>query len=258
MNSPLKRIFAAALLLLCLLALPFSAQAALLLQPGADYYVADYAAVLSDETRQTVVGAGGALETLTGGQIVVVTIDDLEGFSPEEYAGRLFEDWGVGDYKKSNGMLLLLAVGEDKACLYCGAGIQRDFDEKTRDQLLEDYFWPDFQAGSYDAAVSALFPQLIGWYEGEYGVSILNVNQPKEESGGGFAKFAVVFSIIILVLLLAAAVILTAMWIDRRRYRKYYYGIGVPMPRYRPYFFFFGGPHRPRRYRSRRPPARRR
>lgn len=249
MKTLLRRCLPALLALLCLPAFLVLPAGASLLAPSEDYYIADYAGVLSPETTQTVIGANGALETLTGGQIVVATVNEMDGFAPEEYAARLFDDWAVGNYTEDNGMLLLLAVGEGRACLFRGEGIEDDFDDKTRDALLEEYFWPEFQAGNYDGAVNALFLQLVGWYEGHYGVHILNVGEPREE-GSGFARFAVVFSIVVLVILLLVLGILVAIGADKRRYRRYYYGAGVPMPRYRPYFFFFGGPHRPRRYRG--------
>ncbi len=246
MKNVLKK--GAALLLMLLLMPALFCPSALLLAPGEDFYVADYAGLLSDSTKQTVIGANGALETLTGGQIVVATVKDLEGFSAAEFGNRLFDEWGVGNYSRDNGMLLLICP-EEGATLIRGAGIADDFDEDTAAEYLNTYFRDAYHDGSYDSAVSELFTQLIGWYELHYGVSILNVNAGEVEKGGGFARFAVVFSVIVLALLVVVLAVVIAMWVDRNRYRRYYYGIGVPMPRYKPYFFFFGGPHRPRHYR---------
>lgn len=42
-----------------------------------------------------------ALESKTGAQIVVVTAKNLEGMSLEEYATKLFREYGIGDKEKT-------------------------------------------------------------------------------------------------------------------------------------------------------------
>jgi uncharacterized protein len=84
----------------------------------------------------------------------------LDGYYSDEYALQLFNDWGVGDAEKNNGMLLLLATMEGKAWLTQGAGIKNDFTDTYINELLDEYFWKDFDKGNFDAAVNKLFPKL--------------------------------------------------------------------------------------------------
>ena len=47
-----------------------------------------------------------ARETST--QILVVTVEDLQGYDPGDFAFRLGEEWGVGQSEKDNGIVILL------------------------------------------------------------------------------------------------------------------------------------------------------
>ncbi len=132
------------------------------------FYVADYAEVLTQETEDYIVSANQKLYSETGGQIVIVTVQYLDGYYSDEYALQLFNDWGVGDAEKNNGMLLLLATMEGKAWLTQGAGIMNDFTDTYINELLDKYFWKDFDKGDFDAAVNKLFPKLLDWYDAYY------------------------------------------------------------------------------------------
>ena len=154
-------------LLLCL-----SPAAIAVVDQSESFYVADYANVLSDATEQTVIERNALLEQYCHeAQIVVVTVDYLDGMYSDEYAYQLFNDWGVGSAEESNGMLLLLAVQENKAWLAYGYGLSSAMGDRV-DGLLDSYFWHDFDRGDYDAAVTKLLEGLTDFYEELYGVSL--------------------------------------------------------------------------------------
>lgn len=161
--------FLSALVLLFALASPVYA----VVSESSSFYCADYANVLSSETEQMIINYNGALESqCSGAQIVVVTVDYLDGMYCDEYAYQLFNDWGVGSAKYNNGMLLLLAVEENKAWLATGLGLNSKLYSDDIDALLEKYFWNDFDNGKYDSAVTRLFTALLKWYDGVYGSNV--------------------------------------------------------------------------------------
>ncbi len=171
MTKGKKGLASAALVLALLLCLAPQAQA--FVEQSESFYVADYAQVLSSETEETVLQANAALEEqCQGAQIVVVTVDYLDGMYADDYAYELFNDWGVGSAEQNNGMLLLLGVQEGKGWLAYGLGLSQVLSGEQIDAWLEDTFWTDFDRGAYDAAVGNLLPVLLRWYEGYYGVSL--------------------------------------------------------------------------------------
>ncbi|MBQ6154854.1 TPM domain-containing protein, partial [bacterium] len=72
-------------------------------QPTTNFYVLDEAQVLSASTEAELVRQGASWQRIDGTQVVVVTIKSLEGDSLEEFANKLFREWGIGDKQKNNG-----------------------------------------------------------------------------------------------------------------------------------------------------------
>lgn len=162
-----RRIFAIIAALILCAALPCPAHA--VVTQSESFYAADYANILSSDTEDMIINYNGALEQqCQGAQIVVVTVDYLDGMYSDEYAYQLFNSWGVGSQEYNNGMLLLLAVEENKAWLAYGLGLNSLLDSNSVDAMLEEYFWADFDAKNYDAAVTKLFNALLEWYDAQY------------------------------------------------------------------------------------------
>lgn len=167
MKKILTFLFAAAL------ALSLGVSAYAVVEQSDSFYVADYANVLSAETEQKICDYNGALEQqCSGAQIVVVTVDYLDGMYCDDYAYELFNSWGVGSAQYNNGMLLLLAVQENKAWLAYGLGLNSVLSSDAVDNLLEEFFWEDFDNGKYDDAVNSLFDALLSWYDNNYGSAV--------------------------------------------------------------------------------------
>ena len=62
----------------------------------------------------------------TSNQIVVLTVDDLQGLEPSEYAIRIFDKWGIGGKGKDNGILILIKpkTANERGELFIGAGVK--------------------------------------------------------------------------------------------------------------------------------------
>ena len=180
--------------------------AAAVVSQSDSYYVADYAGVLSDATEQSIIDYNGALELQCyGAQFVVVTVNYLDGMYSDEYANKLFNDWGVGSSTENNGMLLLLAVGENKAWLSTGAGISKSFTDSVASSYLDKYFWDDFDAEKYDSAVNSLFTAVLSWYDDYYSSSVISDPSQEyeyEDEDDGIDGYTVLIIIIFLYFLL--------------------------------------------------------
>lgn len=129
-------------------------------EPGSQFYVLDQANVLDSSTENTIVSQNQTLYQQTGAQICVVTVDFLDGQAIDDYAYDLFNSWGIGDKDRNNGILILLAIGEDNYYVLQGTGLENTLTSGTIQNLLDTYMEPDFAAGQYDAAVQKTFAQL--------------------------------------------------------------------------------------------------
>jgi len=228
--------------------------------PTDAFYVADYAGVLSDALEKDIVSLNGSLEHYcSGAQVVVVFVKYLDGMYADEYAVQLFNTWEIA----SNGMLLLFSPLEGRGGIVVGNDIENSFTVSDRNEYLDSYFWEDFDAGHYDDAVVSLVSHIAYWYEEQYNVSffsdssvssrnvILDNRKSNEypddeyDDGGYYYDPYYTGSYISsrLFTIMVIAVIFLVFYInDRRRYRAYYLGLGMPIPPYH-IWYLLGGPH---------------
>ena len=178
------------------------------------YNVYDETNTLSQETIDYLNKTTYDLKKKTGGEIAIVIVKDLEGYSLEEYGTKIFNDIKIGDKDKDNGVLMLVAL------LY----------ENNRYVRIEtgygsEGFIPDAYASRiiramgkvvsenegdrpFEKAILEGYAQLIKLYEDEYGVDIV-AREPQEEidySEGNLdedSPLVTIFQIIILLFILA-------------------------------------------------------
>jgi len=129
--------------------------------PSELFYVADFAGVLSGETTNYIIEQNDNLYLQTGAQIVVATVDFLDGAEIEDYAYTMFNQWGIGSEEKNNGILLLLVIGEENYWIVQGKGLEERLSSGLLGDLLYEYLEPDFAKGDYDAGVRKTFDALL-------------------------------------------------------------------------------------------------
>lgn len=133
--------------------------------------VVDQANLLHSDTEQTILDVNKALEE-TGAQIVVVTISSLEGADLESYSNELFRTWEIGDAKKNNGILLLIAKEEKKIRIEVGYGLEGAIPDGLAGRIIREEISPLFKEGDYDLGVLNGFNALATKVAEEYGVTI--------------------------------------------------------------------------------------
>ena len=70
--------------------------------------VNDFAGVFTPQQQHALEQKLVAFDRKTSTQIAIVTVGDLGGYAPSEYAQRLSDQWGVGQKGKDNGLLILI------------------------------------------------------------------------------------------------------------------------------------------------------
>lgn len=149
MNS-LNKILAALLALaLCLTAAPVCADTEYPPRPNGTY--ADLAGVLGEKTLEDLEALNERLESAAGGRIFVLTRHFLGGADAQQYADKVFEVWGLGDFDA----LLLLVIGEENFALTMGEVVKNALPSETRNTLLGS-FRNTFKNRQYDEALAAL------------------------------------------------------------------------------------------------------
>lgn len=177
-------------------------------EPTTDFFVNDFANILSGETEKYIVETSAALANETGAQIVVVTIKSLDGRDLESYATGLFREWGIGDATKNNGVLLLIALDERRSRIEVGYGLEGALNDAKTGRIQDDYLIGPFQAEDYDTGVTGTYLRLAEEVYREYNIdpSALTAqygkypSSPVTEAEGEITIFHVFAGIIIFIL----------------------------------------------------------
>jgi hypothetical protein len=115
--------------------------------------VVDAAQILSPQTEGVLFDRLKALEATSGAQVVVVTIPDLKGRAIEEYGRSLGSAWGVGDAKRNDGVLLIVAPNERRVRIEVGRGLEKTLSNKICENIINETISPEFRKNNYDAGV---------------------------------------------------------------------------------------------------------
>lgn len=98
--------------------------------------IVDRAQVFSPEDKARLEEAVQALETSTGGQMAVLTLPELRGWSIEEFSIRLAEKWQIGHKGSDNGALLLFSLRDRQLRLEIGYGWEGEINDARAGDII--------------------------------------------------------------------------------------------------------------------------
>ena len=116
--------------------------------------VVDQANIIQADTRAAIEQKSAELEEKSGIQLVVATVNSLEGQEIEPYANELFRKWGLGEKKKNNGVLLLVAPNERRVRIEVGYGLEGTLTAALSKVIISNAMTPRFKAGNFSEGIS--------------------------------------------------------------------------------------------------------
>ncbi len=179
MMKKAESIFLAFLLMLAVLVVPVSAEGlAEFPNLPKDESIVDAANMLSSDTENWLDEVNGTLqEKCKGATIAVLTVQDTGVLSTADYAAQAFNQWGVGNKKENNGVLVLLtktspqfADGDYYVAL--GKGLDGTRLSNELSMLLQKKMESNFGSGNYDTAVKDSVTAIAEIIADEYGVDL--------------------------------------------------------------------------------------
>ena len=123
--------------------------------------VVDGAHVLSAGARADLEGKLADLENKSGIQLVVATVSSLGGQAIEPYANALFRAWKLGEAKKNNGVLFLVAPNEHRVRIEVGYGLEGTLTDATSAIIIANAAAPRFKAGDFDGGVARAVEDIV-------------------------------------------------------------------------------------------------
>ncbi len=170
----MKRLLAAWLLLFVVALWPGAGRAELQvpLRPTSSIYVQDYAGVLSDEGKTRIRSLGAKLAGQTKAQVIVVTLPTLDGANPDEFGLAVLRQWGVGDKKLNNGVVMLVAVNDRVSRIEVGYGLEGALPDGKTGRIQDEQMLPFFKQGKYEAGIVNGYQALTAEVAKEYKVDL--------------------------------------------------------------------------------------
>ena len=177
-----------------------------IVDPMENTWVHDYGDIISEKAENEI---NNRIDSLGGGaQVVVVTVDFFDGYSAEDYAYKLFNEWGIGDKTENNGVLLLVSMGEEEYYYLQGSGLEKKLPSSTLGRICDDYLVDDLIDGDYDSAFVNTVDAICSKIDNLYAPGNSNVGSPvtnNEEMMSTLISFMffIVFLVVVVAILFA-------------------------------------------------------
>ena len=114
--------------------------------------VNDLADLLDGKDRREVTDMLKALQADTGIQMTLLTLDSQAPYAPdqslESFAAALFDDWGIGDATRNDGILVLVLPDDRAMRIELGAGYNQAWNNEA-DRVMDRSFLPSFRSDKY-------------------------------------------------------------------------------------------------------------
>ncbi|QXB29249.1 TPM domain-containing protein [Aeromonas sp. FDAARGOS 1405] len=130
--------------------------------------VVDEAALMSRKQAHQLTQQLATFEKRSGIQLVVVSVDSLDGETIEEYGYQLGRHWGIGQKGKNNGVLLLIAQDERKVRIEVGYGLEGALPDAIAANIIHGRILPAFKRGDMVAGIMAGSQSIMKALAGEY------------------------------------------------------------------------------------------
>ncbi len=159
-------------------------------------YVSDYAGVLSQQTIAQLDSICAQLDhSKTNAQIAIVTVHNVNGDDPADFANALEDHWKMGNKGLNRYALVLLAVDDHKYRIEVGYGLEGILpDGKVGDIGRE--MVPYLRSKDYDSAVNMAVGQVAQVIAADSGVSLSDQPAPPpapSQPRGGFPIPIIIF-----------------------------------------------------------------
>jgi uncharacterized protein len=188
--------------------------------PKLSEWVNDEAHVLSQPQIEQLTNFLKDEEVRTSNQVVILTVDLLNGEDIESYANRVFRAAQLGQKGKNNGVLVVAAIKDHRMRIEVGFGLEGALTDALSSQIIRNEIAPEFRNGNYFGGLWAGVHAIDKAIHGEYKGTGTRHVQHAPTIDVGTLLFWMIFFIIIL-----------ASHIRFRRYRNSWLGpVWIPNP----------------------------
>jgi uncharacterized protein len=186
--------------ILCLLTVAISMAQDIPPRPNPPRLVNDFTGTLTPDQKATLERKLVAYDDSTSNQIAIVIVPTTGDYAPVDYALKLGREWGIGNKKTNNGVVLLVSLKEKSIFIAPGYGLEGALPDITCKSIVENEIKPNFREndfyGGLDLGTTAIIKAAAGEYKAPAGY-----NQRKGKSGSGGSILGIVIILFIILIM---------------------------------------------------------
>lgn len=118
-------------------------------------WVRDSAGVLSAANRAHLDNLLEQVRQQTSAEVMVITVPSLNGQDVDSFATQMFNQIGIGDRDRNNGVLFLVAPNERRTRIEVGFGLEPLITDDLAGRILDHHVLPHFRHGDMEAGIVA-------------------------------------------------------------------------------------------------------
>jgi len=171
-------------------------------KPNPPRLVNDLAQVMTADQVATLESKLVAYDDSTSNQVVIVTVPTIGEEPIADFALKIMRDWGVGNKKTNNGIVILAAIKERQVFIATGYGLEGAIPDITAKEIVDNEIIPHFKAPGqdnyyrgFDQATDAIARAAAGEYKAPDGY------RPKGSRGHGGGGNVIGIGVIALIIL---------------------------------------------------------
>lgn len=171
----------------------------------ADDLVYDYAHVIDTTDYKVIRDSLRNLYMYNKTQVVVLTVESLDGMEIEDFCQQVFQEWGIGDKETNNGVLIVIKpkteASRGQVRIHTGYGAEGALPDLLCKKIETDSMIPAFKENNYGLAVRKAVSLIVPSMKGEYPQEIATFLQEKQKEKESNSRIAVIVYVILYVLL---------------------------------------------------------
>jgi uncharacterized protein len=163
--------------------------------------VNDYTNTLTPDQQAALEQKLVAYDDSTSNQIAIVIVPTTNDYAPVDYATKLGREWGIGNKKTNNGVLVLISKNDRQIFIAPGYGLEGALPDITCNSIVETIIKPNFRQEDFfrglDLGTTAIMKAAVGEYKAPAGYGSKKVSRGR---GGGSIIGLIVIVFIVLML----------------------------------------------------------
>lgn len=174
--------------------------------PRSNTLVTDYTNILNDGERNALEQKLVAFNDSTSTQIAIVVMKSVGNYDIADYSVQLFNNWKIGQEKKNNGVLILVAKDDRKVWITTGYGIEGVLPDALCKRVIEQDIKPNFKQGNYYEGLDEATNSIMSIVKGEFGAN----DYMQQKKGQRIPWFGVVMVIFIFFIVIFSKILRTS------------------------------------------------